>query len=57
MDADDKQVFVTVVVVIADSDAHSVASPGKAGLDGHVAECAIAIILDRAGSKTPGRSW
>ena len=45
MDADDKQVFMTVVVVIADSDAHSVTSPGKAGLDGDVAECAIAIVL------------
>ena len=45
VNADDKQVFMTIVVVVANRDAHSITSPGKSCFGGDVAECPIAIVL------------
>src|SRR6185295_10303054 len=47
----DKQVFETVVVIIADADALSPAGVRHAGFRGDVGESAVAIVLEEMGSR------
>ena len=44
MYAGDEEVFVAVVVVIADRHANVIAGPGQSGFLGHVGEGSVAIV-------------
>ena len=48
MHARDKNVFIAVVVVVADRDAHVVAGAREPGLFGYVGEVAVAVVLEEA---------
>ena len=48
IDAGDKDVFISVVVVIADGDADVVAGSGQAGFFGDVGEVALAVVFEEA---------